>query len=132
MQLKLRHTNRDGAAFEEVMNAEVPIDYAGLTHSASKIVGAHRYFVTEIETWLGGEDGDETGRRAQALADVLNRGLQLVVIDLKAYEDSQEIFETLNARGTPLTAADLIKNFVFQRLEAEGVDTNKAYAEEWP
>jgi hypothetical protein len=47
-------------------------------------------------------------------------------------EDSQEIFETLNARGTPLTAADLIKNFVFQKLEQEGVDTKKAYAEEWP
>ena len=63
---------------------------------------------------------------------VLTRGLQLVVIDLQAQENSQEIFETLNARGTPLTAADLVKNFVFQRLEAEGVDTRRAYAEDWP
>jgi hypothetical protein len=43
--------------------------------------------------------------------------LQLEVIQLEADEDSQEIFETLNARDTPLTAADLIKNFVFQRLD---------------
>lgn len=50
----------------------------------------------------------------------------------RADENSQEIFETLNARRTPLTAADLIKNFVFQRLEAEGADTAKAYAELWP
>ena len=42
------------------------------------------------------------------------------------------IFETLNARGTPLTAADLVRNFVFQRLEAEGGDTKKAYREDWP
>ena len=63
---------------------------------------------------------------------MLTRGLQLVVIDLQAQENSQEIFETLNARGTPLTAADLVKNFVFQRLEAEGVDTRRAYAEDWP
>ena len=55
-----------------------------------------------------------------------------MVIDLQAQENSQEIFETLNARGTPLTAADLVKNFVFQRLEAEGVDTRRAYAEDWP
>ena len=48
---------------------------------------------------------------------MLLNGLQLVVIQLEADEDSQEIFETLNARGTPLTAADLIKNFVFQRLD---------------
>lgn len=54
------------------------------------------------------------------------------MIDLQAQENSQEIFETLNARGTPLTAADLVKNFVFQRLAGEGVDTRRAYAEDWP
>ncbi|BDZ43355.1 hypothetical protein GCM10025865_26540 [Paraoerskovia sediminicola] len=66
------------------------------------------------------------------MAGVLKQGLQLVVIDLRATENSQEIFETLNARGTPLTAADLIKNFVFQRLDAEGADTQKVYREDWP
>ena len=54
--------------------------------------------------------------RADALSVALQSALQLVVIQLTATEDSQEIFETLNARGTPLTAADLIKNYVFQRL----------------
>ena len=54
------------------------------------------------------------------------------MISLSANENSQEIFETLNARGTPLTAADLIKNFVFQRLTSEGVDTKRAYADDWP
>src|SRR5204863_5973571 len=39
---------------------------------------------------------------------------------------------TLNARGTPLTASDLIKNFVFQKIEAEGVDVRRAFAEDWP
>jgi hypothetical protein len=38
----------------------------------------------------------------------------------------------LNARGTPLTAADLIRNFVFQRLDQEGADTRRAYHEDWP
>jgi len=56
----------------------------------------------------------------------------LVVIDLQAQENSQEIFETLNARGTPLTAADLVKNFIFQRLQSDGVDTQHAYANDWP
>lgn len=53
-------------------------------------------------------------------------------IGLTASENSQEIFETMNARGTPLTAADLVRNFVFQRLEAEGADKKKAYREGWP
>jgi hypothetical protein len=65
--------------------------------------------------------------RAEALTQVLLNGLQLVVIQLEADEDSQEIFETLNARGTPLTAADLIKNFVFQRLDLPGHESEAAY-----
>jgi hypothetical protein len=57
--------------------------------------------------------------------------LQIVAINLTVNENSQEIFETLNARGTPLTAADLIRNFVFQRLAADGADT-RVYLGEWP
>jgi len=57
--------------------------------------------------------------------------LQLVVIDLNVDEDAQEIFETLNARGAQLTAADLIKNFIFQRLMEEGVDVEAAYEKHW-
>ena len=74
---------------------------------------------------------DGAAERAQALAGVLTRGLQLVAINLTVNENSQEIFETLNARGTPLTAADLIRNFVFQRLAAEGADT-RAHLDDWP
>jgi hypothetical protein len=53
------------------------------------------------------------------------------VIDLTADENAQEIFETLNARGAGLTAADLIKNFVFQRLMEQGVDVEAAYEKHW-
>lgn len=129
--LKVRHTNEDGPAFVEVMSAEPPVDHERLTHAGARIVRAHAFFTTEVAGWLR-EGGDEVARRAGALTDVITQGLQLVVINLQAHENSQEIFETLNGRGTPLTAADLIKNLVFQRLEAEGVDIGKAYAEDWP
>ena len=131
-RLKLKHTNKDREAFLEVMNAEPPVNHGELKYASTRVVRAHGFFVTEVANWLREEGDAELARRAGALADVLNRGLQLVIIDLLANEDSQEIFETLNARGTPLTAADLIKNFVFQKLEQEGVDTEKAYAQEWP
>src|SRR5215213_10308232 len=108
-RLKLRHTNKDRDAFLEVMNAEPPVNHGELRHASTRVVRAHQFFVAVVANWLR-EGGDaELARRAGALADVLNRGLQLVIIDLRANEDSQEIFETLNARGTPLTAADLIK-----------------------
>jgi alkylated DNA nucleotide flippase Atl1 len=130
--LKLTHTNCDREAFVEVMNAEPPVDHADLTHSGSLIVRAHEYFCGTVADWLGAPDGDGYTSRAGALVHALSHGLQVVVIDLKPEENSQEIFETLNARGTPLTAAELIKNLVFQRLEAEGVNTAMAYAEDWP
>jgi uncharacterized protein with ParB-like and HNH nuclease domain len=130
--LKLRHTNRDRLAFDEVMRADPPVDYDALTHRSALITRAHRFFSSKVEDWLNATTDATVQTRAEALTVVVSRALQLVVIDLRADENSQEIFETLNARGTPLTAADLIKNFVFQRLAAQGVDTGKAYAEQWP
>jgi hypothetical protein len=129
--LKLRHSNRDRAAFDEVMVAEPPVDYASLTARDSLLAQAHEFFAGRIGKWLD-EDFGRTRDRADALSVALQSALQLVVIQLGADEDSQEIFETLNARGTPLTAADLIKNFTFQRLKLEGADETRAYAELWP
>ncbi|GAA3294919.1 DUF262 domain-containing protein [Arthrobacter citreus] len=130
--LKLRHLNKDKDAFDEVLTAEPPIDYEDLVHEDSQIVAAHRYFSTVVERWLGPPDTMDYTAKANELTNVLLDGLQLVSIELDAAENSQEIFETLNARGTPLTAADLVRNFVFQRLEVEGGDTSKAYREDWP
>ena len=132
LRLKLRHSNRDRAAFAEVMDAEPPVDYGSLVHTGSLIVGAHRYFTGQVAEWLDDSASVDYAAKAAALTEVLTTGLQLVVIELLATENSQEIFETLNARGTPLSGADLIKNYVFQRLETDGVDTKKAYAEDWP
>lgn len=129
-RLKLRHSNRDRAAFDEVMAAEAPIDHDELVHSQSRLARAHAYFTSEVSEWLSASTDGFT-ERAQVLTVVLTRGLQLVAINLTINENSQEIFETLNARGTPLTAADLIRNFVFQRLASEGADTQSHLAN-WP
>jgi len=131
-RLKVRHLNNDRDAFDEVMSAEPPLDHTDLVHAESQIVAAHAYFSIVAARWLGPAGIEDYASRAKALTGVLLDGLQLVSIELEASENSQEIFETLNARGTPLTAADLVRNFVFQRLDAEGGDTAKAYREDWP
>ena len=130
--LKLRHLNSDREAFEEVMSAEAPVDHTSLKHAESRLVQAHAYFSVVLRQWLGAPGAGQFELRAEHLTQVLLSDLQLVTIQLTATENSQEIFETLNARGTPLTAADLVRNFVFQRLEAEGADVKKAYREHWP
>jgi len=130
--LKVQHLNNDHAAFFEVMTAEAPVEHASLKHHESRIVRAHQYFTRALFVWLGDDSADDFEAKARELTNVLLGDLQFVTIELKASENSQEIFETLNARGTPLTAADLIRNFVFQRLQAEGGDVKRAYRESWP
>lgn len=124
--LKLRHQNDDGVTFREVMTAPAPVAHADLTDPEARLTRAHEFFTRQAQEWLG-----EDSERAEALTDTLLQGLQLVAITLQADEDSQEIFETLNARGTPLTAADLIKNFMIQRIQAEGGDADAAYHRHW-
>lgn len=125
--LKLGHENRDAQAFRAVMDAKPgTLPYEGQV-DAPLIAQAHAYFARMAREWLGA-DGAASTDRGEALTQALRQGLQLVVISLKSHEDSQAIFETLNARGTPLTATDLIKNLVFQRLDAEGADLAGATA----
>jgi hypothetical protein len=129
--LKVRHSNGDREIYIEVMDAPAPVDHAALTDPSAKLVRAHAYFSREVQAWLDLDPIPDGATRAEVLVDVLAAGLQLVAITLRADEDSQEIFETLNARGTPLTSADLIKNLVFQRLAAEGMDGGSAYQKYW-
>ena len=125
---KVWPTNRDRGAFNEVMSAANPVDYSALSVTDSRMIKAHRYFSSVVSEWL---DTDDAAHRASHLAVVITGQLQLVAIELQYDEDAQEIFETLNARGTPLTPADLIKNFVFQRLDASPEATELAYRNNW-
>lgn len=130
-RFKVWPTNRDRPAFTEVMRAAPPVSYGDLQHGTSRVVSAHRFFAHQARGWLAEQGDGSVQDRAIALERSVRELLQLVVIDLSADENAQEIFETLNARGAQLTAADLIKNFVFQRLMESGVDVEAAYTMNW-
>src|SRR5690606_21116833 len=68
---------------------------------------------------------------AHLLVTAVTSQLELVSIRLDPNEDAQAIFETLNARGIPLSAADLIKNFVFQNLPGTDAQIEAAYHQNW-
>lgn len=130
-RFKVWPTNKDRPAFNEVMGAEHPINYGALENADSKLVQAHKFFAKKTAAWLAEAGPDQVMTRAAALEKSAREFLQIVVIDLGAQENAQEIFETLNARGAVLTAADLIKNFIFQRLLEQGTDVEKAYDKHW-
>jgi len=130
-RFKVWPTNRDRPAFNAVMAAKPPVDYDAVGFAGERMVEAHRFFSDQAREWLTSEGADQIGARASAIETVVRDLLQMVVIDLGADENAQEIFETLNARGAQLTAADLIKNFIFQRLLESGADVEDAYERYW-
>jgi hypothetical protein len=127
---KVWPTNRDRAAFNAVMGAKPPVDYDAVGHRGEKMVEAHRFFAEQAREWLAAGPG-AVAERAAVIETVVRDLVQMVVIDLTVDENAQEIFETLNARGAQLTAADLIKNFIFQRLLDAGTDVEDAYQKHW-
>ena len=130
-RFKVWPTNRDRPAFMAVMAAPPPVDYAAVGHKGERMVEAHRFFSQQARQWLSEGGAAEVENRANVIETVVRELLQMVVIDLAQDENAQEIFETLNDRGAPLTAADLIKNFVFQRLLESGADVQAAYEANW-
>jgi hypothetical protein len=129
-RFKVWPTNRDRPAFNAVMAADPPLAYDALQHRTSRMVQAHEYFAKRAREWLVASE-ENIPARASAIERAVRELMQMVVIDLTADENAQEIFETLNARGAQLTAADLIKNFVFQRLTESGVGVEAAYEQYW-
>ncbi len=126
-RFKVWPTNKDRPAFNAVMAAKPPVNYDSLAHGGERMVEAHRFFSEQAREWLTAKGPDAVATRAAAVETVARDLLQLVVIDLTIDENAQEIFETLNARGAQLTAADLIKNFIFQRLLDAGTDVEDFY-----
>lgn len=93
-----------------------------------RMVEAYLYFHGEISTWLAEEGPGAQSERAKVLKGVLDKRIEFVSIELAREEDPQAIFETLNARGVPLLAADLLRNDLFGRA---GKDAEALHDVHW-
>ena len=71
--------------------------------------------------------------RYAVLREAVAGMVQLVAIQLGKDDPAQVIFETLNARGTPLLATDLVKNALLERASLADTDKtiDKIYEEYW-
>ena len=102
----------DRTAFRHAMTNQPPNGQA----EKSSIGLAHNYFKTITEGWLQRfNEGQERTDAVAALEKVVTHYLELAVIDLRAIDDPHVIFETLNARGTPLLPSDMIKNQILYK-----------------
>lgn len=79
-----------------------------------RVVKAYRHFIGRIELYLS-EQQDPTNALNELLEKV--NSASLVKIEVGSHSDAYTLFESLNNRGVPLTAIDLIKNKLLARLE---------------
>lgn len=139
---KVWPTNTDREAFRAVHAAESVTglhDYIKahpeLRSRSHQILRAYEFFALKLAAWLKemteGENAVHPEDCLDALWQVIRNDLQLVVIDLDREDESQVIFETLNARGTQLLPADLIKNYLFRRMRSHSKDVEKLYERFW-
>lgn len=145
---KIWPTNSDRPAFRLVhgSSSRAELDRAVKVHPEFKqgqhnVIDAYRYFDDQLGQWIAGkldDEGDEAVLASKSLDDRFEslwqtvKGLmQIVVIDLEKGDETQVIFETLNARGEELLPADLIKNYLFRRGVANDDDVQMLYDKHW-
>lgn len=145
---KVWPTNSNRAAFRLVHeagsleNVESAVKCnPALNNGKNNIIDGYRFFYTQLSSWLNAELDDEEDAvlllgkiiedRFDSLWCVVKDCLQVVVIDLDKDDETQVIFETLNARGEDLLPADLIKNFLFRQADADGENVEKIYNDHW-
>ena len=117
---KVWPTGIDQNAFRQAMRN----DLSGDGYENSRIVRAHEFFKIQVQQWIDAYPDADKSRAADALERAVANKLEMVVIDLEPADDPHIIFETLNARGTPLLQSDLIKNMVLYELTNAGIAEN--------
>ncbi len=95
-----------------------------------KMNRCYRFFSERLLQELNKVDSDEL--KLNILLDRYNRvkTARLVKIEVESHSDAYVLFESLNNRGTPLTAIDLMKNLIMARAEKEDLTTDECF-DQW-
>lgn len=97
---------------------------------ATPIERAYDFFRGRMERWLRRDpDPDHLQARVTALDRALRTKLKVVTIDLGFTDDPNVIFESLNARGTPLLKWDLAKNHLLHLHRLSGGDDERLHSQ---
>ena len=124
-------------------------------NTVPRLLSAYGYFYDKIKHSVESDDLDDefeptpeapeddteeaaaidTGTPDELKLDALWKSLveefKVVEIVLEDGDDAQVIFETLNERGEPLLAADLVRNNIFHRADAVGEKAEQLFAAHW-
>jgi Protein of unknown function DUF262/Protein of unknown function (DUF1524) len=143
--LKVWPTNINRSAFTAVMAPNGPPEEHDddpnnlIDEAFAYFQGRTSDYLEGVEKSVNGEGRDEPLTpddaapmlRAERLRVTLCDLLKVVSIALETDDNAQVIFETLNARGTPLLALDLVKNAAFAQAARQECDVDALYEQVW-
>ena len=81
-----------------------------------KIGRCYSYFLDRLSEEIKGQELDDAVKTLLGKYDKVKQAM-LVKIEVSSHSDAYVLFESLNNRGTPLTAIDLMKNLIMARAE---------------
>ena len=105
---KLLPTEDDLTAYQNVLQQDA-------SEAEGRIDDAFRY----VKDRLDDTDPEGDPWDLERLFSVVVQRLEIVSIELDADDNPQLIFESLNAKGTPLTQADLVRNYYLLRVTTD-------------
>jgi sulfur relay (sulfurtransferase) DsrC/TusE family protein len=93
-----------------------------------RVLRAFRHFCNRINDYLL-----ETDNNVSAITQLIDKvnTATLVKIEVASHSDAYTLFESLNNRGVPLTAIDLIKNKLLAKLEMDDVGQIDRHFTNW-
>lgn len=111
---KLQPTQVDRMVFHQIINSDSSVNKTGISE-------CYDFFKKKIKKISSSE--------LQKIKEVICGSFSVVSVVLNADDDPYLVFESLNAKGRPLTQADLIRNYLFMRIPGE--DQERIHAEYW-
>lgn len=111
--------NQDREAYDAILGNR------GASDTASAIPNAYDFFVRELRNLKSTTTID-----FEHMFDTITKHLMFIRIETISSEKPYRIFESLNARGVPLTQGDLIRNYVAMRLP-DPADQDEVFKGSW-
>ena len=95
-------------------------------YAMRKIARCYNYFLNRIDKEMENMEGSDA---VDFLLGKFNKVKQamLVKIEVSSHSDAYVLFESLNNRGTPLTAIDLMKNLIMARAESNNLTIDDCF-----
>lgn len=122
-KIKLKQVETDWIAYKKIILSEDMSE----KEKNSAVYRNYQFFVNKLNSYKD---------KGSNLRDIIERGLSqfsVITIELEpdknAWENPQEIFESMNSLGKPLSLADLVRNYLLLGLNPD--EQNELYKKYW-